>query len=147
MARGRGRADDRADMVVEVASGAAQVATEKVSEAVAAPDEYMKCLREVGDYFASLERLVEQFIDTLSGKAADQHWGFRRKCRTVRGLLKPTGNEAYAADVGRWLGDCEEAAEERNDAIHSPRARLSRSWLQLGGGGEKPPVSVEQLAP
>lgn len=124
---------------------AAQVATEKVSEAVAAPDEFAKCLGEVGNHFASLEYLVEQFIRTLSGKAADQHWGFRRKCRTVRDLLKPTGNKAYAANVGRWLGDCEEAAEERNDAIHVPHARHSRGGPQIGEDGKKTPVSVEQL--
>ena len=41
---------------------AAQVATEKVSEAVAAPDEFAKCLGEVGNHFASLEYFVEQFV-------------------------------------------------------------------------------------
>jgi hypothetical protein len=90
--------------------------------------------------------LVEQFIHALDNKVSDRRWGFRRKCRTIRALLKRTGNEAYAANVGRWLGDCEEAAEERNDAIHTPRAHLSRSWLQLGEDGKKTPVSVEQLA-
>jgi hypothetical protein len=132
MAKGRGRPDDPTDMVVKVAPG----------EAIAAPDEYMKCLGEVGNYFASLDRLVEQFIHALDGKVADRRWGFRRKCRTIRTLLKLTGNEAYATDVGRWLGDCEEAAEERNEAIHAPHARLSRGWLQIGEDGKK----TEQLA-
>jgi hypothetical protein len=124
---------------------AAQVATEKVSEAVAAPDEFAKCLEEVGNHFASLEHLVEQFIRALDGEVADRRWGFRRKCRTMRTLLQLTGNEAYAAEVGRWLGDCEEVAEERNDAIHVPHARLSRGGLQIGEGGKKTPISVEQL--
>jgi hypothetical protein len=89
--------------------------------------------------------LVEQFIHALDNKAGDRRWGFRRKCRTIRTLLKLTGNGAYAANVGRWLDDCEEAAEERNDAIHVPHARLSRGGLQIGEGGKKAPISVEQL--
>ena len=145
MASEPGGAGAPADAAVEMASGAAQAAIEKVSEAIAAPDEFMRCLEEVGDYFASLEHLVEQLIHALSGKAADQHWGFRRMCRTVRDLLKLTGDEAYAANVSRWLGDCEEAAEERNDAIHVPHARHSRGGPQIGEGGKKTPVSVEQL--
>ncbi|HEY2598867.1 MAG TPA: hypothetical protein VGJ79_10370 [Candidatus Dormibacteraeota bacterium] len=117
-----------------------------MSEAIAAPDEFKKCLGEVGNHFASLEGLVEQFVFALDSKVADRHWGFRRKCRTIRTLLKLTGNEAYATDVGRWLGDCEEAAEEHNDAIHALHARLRRGGLQIGEDGKKTPVSAEQLA-
>ena len=99
----------------------------------------MEYLGEVGNHFSSLERLLEQFIHALSGEAADRHWSFRRKCRRIRALLKPIGKEAYETDVGGWLDDCEEAADERNEASHTPRVELREDR-------EKTPIAVEQLA-
>jgi hypothetical protein len=143
MARGKGHAGNPAYEVVEVAPNAAQAATEVVP--VAPPAEFLECLGEVGNYFSSLERLLEQFIHTLSGAAANRHWSFRRKCRGIRALLKPEGNEAFVADICGWLDDCQEAADERNDAVHTPHARLSQKLLELREDGTKLPVTIEQL--